>query len=54
MAAIGEDAVVRRVHELHEAGIDLPIMVTVAARFGDGDGPLATITAAAEALGLNR
>jgi probable F420-dependent oxidoreductase len=54
MAAIGEDAVVRRVHELNEAGIDLPIMVTVAARFGDGDGPLATIKAAAGALGLGR
>jgi alkanesulfonate monooxygenase SsuD/methylene tetrahydromethanopterin reductase-like flavin-dependent oxidoreductase (luciferase family) len=29
------------------AGIDLPIMVTTAARPGDGDGPLATIEAAA-------
>ncbi len=54
MAAIGADAVVRRVGELEAAGIELPIMVTVAARFGDGDGPLATIRAAAEALGLGR
>jgi probable F420-dependent oxidoreductase len=52
LAAIGADAVARRVGELHEAGIDLPIMVTTAARSGDGDGPLATIEAAASALGL--
>jgi len=52
MAAIGADAVAQRVADLNAAGIELPIMVTVAARFGDGDGPLATIHAAAGALGL--
>jgi probable F420-dependent oxidoreductase len=52
LAAIGAEAVARRVDELHQAGVELPIMVTTAARFGDGDGPLATIQAAAAALGL--
>ena len=35
------------------AGIDLPIMVTTAARPGDGDGPLATIAAAARNTSAN-
>lgn len=54
LAAIGAEAVVRRVGELHSAGVDLPIMVTTAARFGDGEGPLETIKTAAHALGLTR
>jgi probable F420-dependent oxidoreductase len=52
LAPLGVDAIARRVRDLHAAGIDLPIMVTTAARPGDGDGPLATIAAAAGALGL--
>ena len=52
LAPLGADAIARRVRDLHAAGIDLPIMVTTAARPGDGDGPLATIEAAAGALGL--
>jgi probable F420-dependent oxidoreductase len=52
LAPLGVDAIARRVRDLHAAGIDLPIMVTTAARPGDGAGPLATISAAAGALGL--
>ena len=52
LAPLGADAIARRVRDLHDAGIDLPIMVTTAARPGDGDGPLATIAAAAGPLGL--
>jgi hypothetical protein len=53
LAPLGAEAIAVRVHDLHAAGIDLPIMVTTAARPGDGDGPLATIPAVADALGLN-
>ena len=52
LAPLGADAIAARVRDLHAAGIDLPIMVTTAARPGDADGPLATIAAAAEPLGL--
>jgi len=52
LAPLGAEAIAQRVRDLHAAGIDLPIMVTTAARPGDGDGPLATIAAAAGALGL--
>ena len=52
LCALGPAAVVRRVRELHDAGIDLPIMVATASRFGNGDGPLETIESAAEVLGL--
>ena len=52
LAPLGADAIAARVRDLHAAGIDLPIMVTTAARPGDGDGPLATIAAAAGPLGL--
>lgn len=52
LAPLGADAIARRVRDLHAAGIDLPIMVTTAARPGDGDGPLATIEAASGPLGL--
>ena len=52
LAPLGADAIARRVRDLHDAGIDLPIMVTTAARPGDGDGPFATIAAAAGPLGL--
>ena len=52
LAPLGAAAIAKRVHDLHAAGVDLPIMVTTAARPGDGDGPLATIEAAAEPLGL--
>lgn len=54
LAPLGVDAIARRVRDLHAAGVDLPIMVTTAARPGDGDGPLATIAAAAGPLGLTR
>jgi probable F420-dependent oxidoreductase len=53
LAPLGAEAIAVRVHDLHAAGIDLPIMVTTAARPGDGDGPLATIPAVADALGLS-
>jgi probable F420-dependent oxidoreductase len=52
LTPLGLDAAVRRARELHEAGIDLPIMVCTAARPGDGEGPLATIEAVADALSL--
>ena len=52
LAPLGVDAIARRVRDLHDAGIDLPIMVTTAARPGDAEGPLATIAAAAGPLGL--
>jgi alkanesulfonate monooxygenase SsuD/methylene tetrahydromethanopterin reductase-like flavin-dependent oxidoreductase (luciferase family) len=52
LCPLGADAVARRVHALHEAGIDLPVIVVTAARPGDGDGPLATIESVAPVLGL--
>src|SRR6185436_3413501 len=52
LTPLGADAIVRRTRELHEAGIDLPIMVVTAAEPGDAEGPLATIAAIADALGL--
>lgn len=52
LAPLGAAAIARRARDLHDAGIDLPIMVTTAARPGDGDGPLATIEASAGPLGL--
>ncbi len=52
LTALGPEAAVRRARELHAAGIDLPIMVVVAAAPGDGTGPLATIETVAAELDL--
>lgn len=50
LTPLGAEAAVRRARELHEAGVDLPVMVVTAAEPGDGAGPLATIEAVADAL----
>lgn len=52
LTPLGVDAAVRRARELHEAGIDLPVMVVTASVPGDGEGPLATIENVARGLAL--
>lgn len=53
LCALGPAAAAQRARELHEAGVDLPIMLTLAARVGDEAGPLETIESVADALGLD-
>lgn len=51
LCAIGDGAAVaRRAHELHAAGVELPVVLTPGSVPGDLAGPLATIAEAARAL----
>jgi probable F420-dependent oxidoreductase len=52
LTPLGADAVVRRARDLHDAGIDLPVLVVTAAELGDAAGPLATIETVAAAVDL--
>jgi probable F420-dependent oxidoreductase len=50
LTPLGAEAAVRRARALHEAGVDLPVMVVTAATPGDGAGPLATASMVANEL----
>jgi alkanesulfonate monooxygenase SsuD/methylene tetrahydromethanopterin reductase-like flavin-dependent oxidoreductase (luciferase family) len=51
LCAVGAAATARRATELHDAGVELPIMLAIGARVGDAQGPMATIKRVAVALG---